>query len=112
MYVSFRRVRGLGYMTFPEMLETMHENDLFDMLPVFSNAVHILGVIPFTLCSAERSFSVLHRLKTYLRSTMGNNRDNIALINIEKAYANSVVNNDMDRIIAIFGSQNGKDSYF
>ena len=75
MYVSFRRVRGLGYMTFPEMLETMHENDLFDMLPVFSNAVHILGVIPFTLCSAERSFSVLHRLKTYLRSTMGNNRE-------------------------------------
>ena len=69
MYASFRRVRGLGYMTFPEM----HENDLFDMLPVFSNAVHILGVIPFTLCSAERSFSVLHRLKTYLRSTMGNN---------------------------------------
>ena len=64
---------GLGYMTFPEMLETMHENDLFDMLPVFSNVVHILGVIPFTLCSAERSFSVLHRLKTYLRTTMGNN---------------------------------------
>ena len=55
------------------MLETMHENDLLDMLPVFPNAVHILGVIPFTLCSAERSFSVLHRLKTYLRSTMGNN---------------------------------------
>ena len=36
----------------------------------------------------------------------------IALINIERAYANSVVNNDMDRIIATFGSQNGKDSYF
>ena len=73
MYASFRRVRGLSYMTFPEMLETMHENDLLDMLPVFPNAVHILGVIPFTLCFAERSFSVLHRLKTYLRSTMGNN---------------------------------------
>ena len=37
---------------------------------------------------------------------------NIALINIERAYANSAVNNDMDRIIAIFGSQNDKDSYF
>ena len=93
------------------MLETMHENDLFDMLPVFSNAAHVLGTIPFTLCSAERSFSVLHRLKTYLRSTMGNNVS-VTLNNIERAYANSVVNNDMDRIIAIFGSQNGKDSYF
>ena len=56
-----------------EMLETMHEDDVFDMFPVFSNVVHILGVIPATLCSAKRSFSTLRRLKTYLRSTMGNN---------------------------------------
>ena len=27
MYARFRRVRGLCYMTVPEMLETMHEND-------------------------------------------------------------------------------------
>ena len=73
MYASFCRVHGLGYMIVPEMLETMHENDLFDTFPVFSNAVHILRVIPATLCSAERSFSALRRLKTYLRSTMGNN---------------------------------------
>ena len=37
---------------------------------------------------------------------------NIALINTERAYAISVVNNDMDHIINIFGCQNGKDSYF
>ena len=92
-------------MTVPEMLETMHENDLFDMFPVFSNAVRIVRVIPATFCCAERSFSALRRLKTYLRVS------NIALINTERAYANSVVNNhEMDRIIAIFGSQNGKDS--
>ena len=72
MYASFRRVRGLGYMTVPEMLETMHENDQFDMFAVFSNVVHMLGVIPATLCSAQRSFSALHSLKTYLRSTLGN----------------------------------------
>ena len=55
MQASFRRLRGLGYLTVPEMLATMHENDLFDMSPVFCNAVHlihILGVIPATLCSA------------------------------------------------------------
>ena len=73
MYASFRRVRGLGYMTVPEMLGTMHENDLFDMFPVLSNAVHNLRVMPDTFCSAERSFTALRRLKTYLRSTMGNN---------------------------------------
>ena len=113
MYASFRRVRGLGYMTVSEMLETMHENDLFDMLPEFSNVVHILAVIPATSCPAERSFSTLRRLKTYLRSTMGQQRvSNITLINIERAYANSVVNNDKDRIIDIFGRRNGRDSYF
>ena len=36
MYASFRRVRGLGYMTVSEILETMHENDLFDIFPEFS----------------------------------------------------------------------------
>ena len=39
MYASFYRVRGLGYMTVPEMLETMHENGLVDMFPEFSNVV-------------------------------------------------------------------------
>ena len=38
------------------------------------NVVHILAVIPATSCSAERSFSALRRLKTYLRNTMGQQR--------------------------------------
>ena len=64
-------------------------------------------------CSAERSFSGLRRLKTYLRSTMGQQRvSNIALINIKREYTNSVVNNDTDRTIYIFGRRNGEDIYF
>ena len=31
MLASFRRVRGLGDMTVSEMLQTIHENDLFDI---------------------------------------------------------------------------------
>ena len=110
MYARFHRVRGLGYMTVSEMRETVHENDPFVMFPEFSNVVHILAVILATSCSAERSFSALRRLKTYLRSTMG--QQHVTLINIERAYVNSVVNNDMDRIIDIFGRRNGRDSYF
>ena len=53
MYASFRRVRGLGYTTVSEILETMHENDLFDIFPEFSKVMHILAVIPATSCSAE-----------------------------------------------------------
>ena len=37
---------------------------------------------------------------------------NIALINTEKEYVNSVVNNDIDRTIDFFGRRNGRDSYF
>ena len=37
---------------------------------------------------------------------------NIALINIEREYANSVLNNDIDRTIDIFGFRNGRNNYF
>jgi len=44
---------------------------------------------------------------------MGQQRvSNIALIHIERAYANFVLENDIERIIDIFGSRTGRDSYF
>ena len=52
MYASFRRVRGLGYMTVSEMLETMHENDLFNIFPEFSKVVHILAIRAIIQCVA------------------------------------------------------------
>ena len=85
----------------------MHENDLFNMFPEFLNVVRILAVT-----AAEQPFSVLRRLKTYPHSTMGQQRViNIALINIERVYANSVVNNDIDHITDIFGRQNGRELF-
>ena len=52
------------FKTVSEMVEKMHENDLFDIFPEFSKVVHILAVIPATSCSAGQSFSALHRLRT------------------------------------------------
>jgi len=44
---------------------------------------------------------------------MGQQRvSNIALTNVEREYANSVPNNDMDPSIDIFGRRNGRDNYF
>jgi hypothetical protein len=55
----------------------------------------------------------LWRVKTYLRSTMGKERFNsIAVINIERAYANRTIKNDMVKIIYTFGRRNGQNSYF
>ena len=108
-------------MTVPEMV---HENDLFNLFSAFANVVHIHGVIPAyilfwktsiptCLRTTLRAFIALQRVETYRRSTMGQQRvSNIALIKTERAYANAVVNNDMDRIIDIFGRQNGKEGYF
>jgi len=89
MYSSFCRARGFIANAVSEVLQTIHENDFVVMLPEFATVVHILAVIPATSCSAERSFNALRRLKTYLRSTMGQQRvSNIALIHIERAHAN------------------------
>ena len=43
---------------------------------------------------------------------MGQQRvSNIALINSEREYANSVVNNNLDSIIDIFGRRNGRQLF-
>ncbi|CAB3983630.1 zinc finger MYM-type 1-like [Paramuricea clavata] len=82
---------------------------LCDLLPVLYEAATILASIPATSCTAERSFSGLRRVKTYLRSTMGEEHLNsIAVINIERAYANRTIKNDMVKIIDTFGRRNGR----
>ena len=72
------------------MVKTMHPNGLHDILPVLYKVASILATIPATSCSAERSFSALHRIKTFVRSTMGQDRlSSIAVINTEsRKYAN------------------------
>ena len=95
------------------MVKTMHHNGLYDILPVLYKVASILATIPATSCSAERSFSALRRIKTFLRSTMGHERlSSFAVINIERKYANKTMQNDMQRIIDIFGSRSNRFSYF
>ena len=53
--------------------------------------IKLFLTIPVTTASAERSFSALRRLKTYLRSTMTQNRlNNIALPHVHKGYVDEV----------------------
>ena len=49
-------------------------NEVRDMLPNVTRLVTILLVVGVSGASAERSFSVLRRLKTWLRSTMSQSR--------------------------------------
>lgn len=96
-----------------DVLGCMHENGLNDFLPHFAKAVKVLSIIPATSCTSERSFSALRRLKTYLRSTMEQSRLNsLAVICIERVYANLVLKNDIDKIINVLASRKGRASAF
>ena len=67
-----------------EVIHPLCKDELLELVPEFVKVATILAVISATSRSAERSFSGLRRLKTYLRSTMGEKRlCSIALTNIE-----------------------------
>ena len=96
-----------------EVIEVLKQNNLYEMTPEFSKVATILAVIPATSCSAERSFSGLRRLKTYLRNTMGQNRLNsLAVVSIERSYGNQVIVNSMNKIINTFGQRHGRKKFF
>lgn len=53
-----------------------------DLLPEVTRCLKLLRTVPVTTATAERSFSSLRRLKSYLRSTMGQERLNyVAILN-------------------------------
>ncbi|CAM8884341.1 unnamed protein product [Rhodiola kirilowii] len=67
-------------------------------------------IVPVTVASAERSFSKLKILKSYLRSTMSQERLNaLALISIEHEFLEKL---DYDRLIDDFASKSARRSMF
>ena len=54
-----------------DVLKGLHHNDQFIFLLNFGEVVVIPDVIPATSCTVEQPLSVLRKLKTYLRSNMG-----------------------------------------
>ena len=82
---------------------------LFSQVEVLLILIH---VIPLTSCEAERSFSALRRLKTWLRSTMSQKRlNNIAVCHVHHDYIDdlkleSIVNEFIsanERRLKLFG---------
>ena len=99
--------------TASDVVSEMADSGLDTLLPVLYEVATILASIPATSCSAEQSFSALRRMKTYLRTTMAQERLNsIAIINIEREYTNKVIISSMDTIVDTFGRRNGRDAHF
>lgn len=56
-----------------------------EVFPIVHGLLKILCTLPNSTCTAERSFSTLRRLKTYLRNTMKADRlTGLALLNIHR----------------------------
>lgn len=81
---------------------------LAECFPNIRTLLHILSVAPITSATAERSFSALRRIKTYLRSNMGEERLNgLALVHINNDYH---VNHD--DVLADFSVKNKRRLQF
>jgi hypothetical protein len=86
-----------------EILKFLKRHDCF---PNASIAYRILLTIPVTVASAERSFSKLKLLKSYLRSTMTQERLNsLAMIALESGLLEKI---NYEHIIEDFISKNTK----
>ena len=76
--------------TAAEVIDTLHENTLYEIAPEFLKVASVMAAIPPTSCSAESSFSGLRRLKTELRNTMEQHRlDSLAIVCIERLWKSS-----------------------
>uniref|UniRef100_A0A667XPW6 TTF-type domain-containing protein n=1 Tax=Myripristis murdjan TaxID=586833 RepID=A0A667XPW6_9TELE len=86
-----------------EMLTFLHDNNLQEVYPNLWVALRISLTLPVTVASAERSFSKLKLIKTYLRSTMGQERlSGLAVISINAEVAHSL---SYDDLISDFASR-------
>ena len=70
----------------------------------FGKVVVILSIIPAISCCVERSFSVLQKLKTYLRSTR-----HPALLRIERSHSNII---GTEKVIDEFELRKGRSKFF
>ena len=90
---------------FQEMLE-------LGFLSIFPNvcvALRIFLTLPVSLATAERSFSVLKKLKNFHRSTMSHERLNgLAMLNINSNLARRL---DFSSIITTFAATNARKAF-
>ncbi|CAM4654085.1 unnamed protein product [Leuciscus chuanchicus] len=92
-----------------EILNYLKEKKLEEVFPNMWVALRIAVTLPVTVASAERSFSKLKLLKTYLRSTMSQERLNgLSLMSINQEVSNKIEFDDTINKFAIRKSRRVK----
>ena len=85
-----------------DVLRYVHSNMLQEVLPNLSVTLRILLTVPVTVASGERSFSRLKLIKTYLRSSMTEERlCGLSVLSIENDIAQSL---DFSDLLSQFAS--------
>uniref|UniRef100_A0A8C6WU32 TTF-type domain-containing protein n=1 Tax=Neogobius melanostomus TaxID=47308 RepID=A0A8C6WU32_9GOBI len=93
-----------------EMLNHIYKENVLDVYPNLSIALRLLLTLPVTVASGERSFSALKLIKTYLRTTMSQERlSALALLSIEQKVRKTL---DMESVIARFAEAKARKVRF
>lgn len=93
-----------------DVLKYIHEYELASSYPNFVLAIIIFMTLPVTVASAERSFSKLKLIKTYLRSSIAQDRlDALAIISIEIEQSRNL---NIDELIDQFAERKARQNIF
>ncbi|XP_076069769.1 zinc finger MYM-type protein 1-like [Oratosquilla oratoria] len=90
MYIDsdFKKCKSIN-----TILELLYKLELTSAMPESIKLIKLLLTIPLTSVANERSFSTLDRIRSYLRSTMSQERlSSLARITIEKSILNDLDN--------------------
>ena len=83
------------------MIELVKQTTLF---PAVRKAIIITLTLPATLCTVERSFSTMRRVKTCLRTTMNDTRlSGLCMLSVHRDKVNSQKTELMNRVVGNFG---------
>ena len=103
-FVTEFKMEILEKESIPDLLQLLCDYKLISSFLQFYKILILSLTIPVTVASAERSFSKLELIKTYLRSKMSQNRlTNLAILSIENSQAKAV---DKSELIWQFASVN------
>ena len=93
-----------------ELLNKLHQLKMEIIFPNICIALRIFCTIPVSVAEGERSFSVLARIKNYLRSNMSQTRlTNLGTLALEPFLARTI---DFNTIIDAFANQKARKVYF